>query len=97
LEIAFLDKFERFAQAHSVKVVDEHGIGVRRQSFPELFDPFGSLFQFDQVGVWILISKLMVGDSSEPIPQRLREYNVVLIHGCKVSPVRGCIQGVSSG
>ena len=94
-QITFLDKFERFTQAHPAEIVDEHRIGIRRQSVPELFDPFRSLLQSCQVSVWILISKLMIGDNGKPIPQCLREYNVVLIHGCKVSPGRGCIQGVS--
>ena len=88
-EITFLDKFERFTQAHSAEIVDEHRIGIRGQAVPELFDPFGSLLQSGQMGVWILIPKLMIGDHGKPIPQCLREDKVVLIHGCKVSSGRG--------
>jgi hypothetical protein len=62
---------------------------------PELFDPFRSLLQFCQMSAWILISKLKIRDHGKPISQRLRKDNIILVHGCKVSPGRGCIQGVS--
>jgi hypothetical protein len=73
----------------------KHGIGVRGQSAPEFFDPFRSLLQPGQMSGWILISKLMIGDHGQSIPQRFCEDNVILIHGCKVSPGRWCFQGVS--
>ena len=61
----------------------------------ELFDPFRSLPQPYQMSLWILLSKLMIGDNGKSILQRLREDNVILIHGSKVSPGHGRIQGVS--
>jgi hypothetical protein len=72
-EITLLNKFERFTQAHPAKIVNQHRIGIGRQSTSELFDSFGCLLQSRQVSGWILISKLMIGDNGQPIPQRLRE------------------------
>jgi hypothetical protein len=72
-EIVLLNKFERFTQAHPPEIVNQHRIGVGRQSTPELFDSFGCLLQSRQVSGWILISKLMIGDHGQSIPQRLRE------------------------
>jgi hypothetical protein len=80
-EITFLDKFERFTQAHSAEIVDEHRICIHRQSAPELFNPFGCIPQFSQVEVRVVVSKLTIGDHGKPIPQCLREYEVILIHG----------------
>jgi hypothetical protein len=90
-----LDKFERLTQAHPAKIMGEHRIGVRRQPVPEFFDSFRRLLQSDQMSVWILIPKLVIGDHGKSIPQGLRKDNVVLIHGWKVSSGHGFIQGVS--
>ena len=94
-EITLLDKFERFAQAHPAEIVSEHWISICWQFVPELLDSFRSLLQFGQMSAWILVSKLLIGDHGKSIPQRLREDNVILVHGWKVSPGRYCIQGVS--
>jgi hypothetical protein len=94
-EIALLDKLERLAQAHPAEIMGEHGIGIRRQSVPEFFDSFRSLFQPDQMSIWILIPELVICDHGKAIPQGLRKDNVVLIHDWKVSSGREFIQGVS--
>jgi hypothetical protein len=72
-EITLLNKFERLTQAHPAEIVNQHRIGIGRQSASELFDSLGCLLQSRQVSGWILISKLMIGDNGQPIPQRLRE------------------------
>src|SRR4029077_4714731 len=77
------------------EIVGEHRVSICWQSVPEFFDLFRSFFQFCQMSVWILVSKLMIRDHGKSISQRLRKDNVILVHGCKVSPGRGCIQGVS--
>jgi hypothetical protein len=94
-KIALVEKSERFRQAHPVKIVHQHRIGILRKPFSELFDPFRSLLQSYQMSFWILVSKLMIGNNSQSILQRLREDNVILIHGSKVSSGRGRIQEVS--
>ena len=90
-----MEKSERFRQAHPVEIVHQHRISVPRKPFSELFDPFRSLLQSYQMSFWILVSKLMIGNNRQSILQRLREDNVILIHGSKVSSGRGRIQEVS--
>ena len=75
--------------------MNEHRISVCWKPISELFDPFRSSPESYQMSLWILVSKLMIGDDGQPILQRLREDNVILIHDRKVSPGRGRIQGVS--
>ena len=72
-EIVILNKFERLTQAHSAKIVDEHRIGIRRQTcfgVVRSVQKPASILRSERLD---LVSKLMIGDDSQPVPQCLRE------------------------